>query len=229
MLCVRRCERCGAQAQARPTPAAAQAAQAHAAPPKATPQAAHALAVIAPARKHEAPPARTAAKTDSAETAETAETPDKTTPDKTTPDKTTPDKVVEVPPPPSGGGRFLWPVKGQVISEYGGKPDGSQNDGVNIAAAKGTAVVAADNGVVAYVGNELRSYGNLLLIRHASGLVTAYAHLDSALVPRGARIKRGQKIGTVGASGKVSTPQIHFEVRRGSQAVDPGDYLENRP
>ncbi len=179
------------------------------APPKASPQAARDLAVIAPARSAPevaAAPARTAAP-------ETADAPP---------------KVVEVPPPPSGGGRFLWPVKGPVISEYGGKPDGSQNDGVNIAAARGTPVIAADNGVVAYVGNELRSYGNLLLIRHASGLFTAYAHLDSMQVQRGARIRRGQQIGTVGSSGKVSVPQIHFEVRRGNQAVDPGDYLKNR-
>lgn len=186
--------------------------------PKASPQAARELATIAPARKHETPPVKAAApeRTAAPEKAVAPEAAE------------TPAKVVEVPPPPAGGGRFLWPVKGPVISEYGGKPDGSQNDGVNIAAAKGTPVVAADNGVVAYVGNELRSYGNLLLVRHANGLVTAYAHLDTTLVQRGAKVKRGQKIGTVGASGKVSSPQIHFEVRRGSQAVDPGDYLEGR-
>ncbi len=197
-------------ASAKPPVPAAAAATRPAAPPKASPQAAHSLAVIPPAHKQEPPAARTPAKATPPETAEN------------------PAKVVEVPPPPAGGGRFLWPVKGQVISEYGGKPDGSQNDGVNVAAPKGTAVIAADNGVVAYVGNELRSYGNLLLIRHADGLVTAYAHLDTTLVQRGAKIRRGQKIGTVGTSGKVATPQIHFEVRRGSQAVDPGDYLEGR-
>ncbi len=193
-------------AQARPAPARA------AVPPKASPQAARELAVIPPAHRREtaAPGAATPVRAAPAESADS------------------PAKVVEVPAPPAGGGRFLWPVKGTVISEYGGKPDGSQNDGVNIGAARGTAVIAADNGVVAYVGNELRSYGNLLLIRHASGLVTAYAHLDSTLVQRGAKVRRGQKIGTVGSSGKVSVPQIHFEVRRGSQAVDPGDYLEGR-
>ena len=194
-------------------PATPAASAARPAPPKATPQAAHDLATIPPARKRETPPAQPAsAKPAASEKAEAD----------------APAKVVEVPAPPAGGGRFLWPVKGAVISEYGGKPDGSQNDGVNIAAAKGTPVIAADTGVVAYVGNELRSYGNLLLIRHASGLVTAYAHLDTTLVQRGAKVKRGQTIGTVGASGKVGSPQIHFEVRRGSQAVDPGDYLENR-
>ena len=177
------------------------------APPKASREAAQALAMIPTARKPDAPatvkPAAPEATPVSA-------------------------MVVEVPAPPAGGTKFLWPVKGSVISEYGGKPDGTQNDGVNIAAALGTPVIAADNGVVAYVGNELRSYGNLLLIRHASGLVTAYAHLDTTLVQRGAKVRRGQKIATVGASGKVSAPQVHFEVRRGSQAVDPGDYLENR-
>ncbi len=177
-------------------------------PPKASAQAAHDLAVITPVRSQTVTPAPAKAATPEAVTVAP--------------------KVVEVPPPPSGGGRLLWPVKGPVISEYGGKPDGSQNDGVNIAAARGTPVIAADNGVVAYVGNELRSYGNLLLIRHASGLFTAYAHLDSMQVERGARIRRGQQIGTVGSSGKVSVPQIHFEVRRGNQAVDPGDYLKNR-
>jgi len=209
-------------APVQPAPAAARPAPA--APPKASAQAARDLATIAPTRK--APPAKTAAAR--TETPEAVETPAKAAPEKAAPDKVAQDKVVEVPPPPAGGGRFLWPVKGPVISEYGGKPDGSQNDGVNISAAKGTPVIAADNGVVAYVGNELRSYGNLLLVRHANGLVTAYAHLDTTLVQRGAKVKRGQKIGTVGASGKVSAPQIHFEVRRGSQAVDPGDYLEGR-
>jgi murein DD-endopeptidase MepM/ murein hydrolase activator NlpD len=129
-------------------------------------------------------------------------------------------------PPPRGATRFLWPVKGKLLSPYGAKPDGTHNDGINIAAAKGTPVVAADNGVVAYAGNELRGFGNLLLIRHADGWITAYAHLDRADVQRGAKVKRGQLIGTVGQSGSVSSPQLHFELRRGSQAVDPRDQME---
>lgn len=124
-------------------------------------------------------------------------------------------------PPPRSPGRFLTPVKGSILSGFGPKPGGQHNDGLNIAAAKGTPVVAADNGVVAYAGNELRGFGNLLLIRHADGWVTAYAHLDRIDVERGAEVKRGQRIGAVGQSGGVPAPQLHFEVRKGSQAVDP--------
>ena len=129
-------------------------------------------------------------------------------------------------PPARAGGRMIWPLRGKVISDFGDKPDGRHNDGLNIAATKGAPVVAVDNGVVDYVGNELRSYGNLLLVRHANGLMTAYAHLDRTLVERGSAVRRGQKIGTVGATGTVTSPQLHFEVRKGSQAVDPGDFLE---
>ncbi len=128
-------------------------------------------------------------------------------------------------PPAHGGERYLWPVQGKVVSGFGDKPDGRHNDGINIEAERGTAVVAADNGVVAYSGNELRGYGNLLLIRHADGYMTAYAHLDRAVVERGATVRRGDKIGVVGATGSVTEPQLHFEVRRGSQAVDPADFL----
>lgn len=138
-----------------------------------------------------------------------------------------PAKPAAVPPAPAmASSRFLWPVKGQIISRFGTKPDGLHNDGLNIAAAKGSAVVAAENGVVAYAGNELRGYGNLLLIRHADRWITAYAHLDRILVERGATVRRGQKIGTVGVTGSVTSPQLHFEVRRGSQAINPAPYLE---
>ncbi|AWK85135.1 LysM peptidoglycan-binding domain-containing M23 family metallopeptidase [Azospirillum thermophilum] len=132
-------------------------------------------------------------------------------------------------PPPRGGKRFLWPVKGKLISGYGPKPDGMHNDGLNIAASKGAAVVAADNGVVAYAGNELRGFGNLLLIKHADGWITAYAHLDRIEVERGASVKRGQLVGRVGQTGSVTSPQLHFELRKGSQAVDPGDQMEPKP
>ncbi|SMH60098.1 LysM peptidoglycan-binding domain-containing M23 family metallopeptidase [Azospirillum agricola] len=132
-------------------------------------------------------------------------------------------------PPPRGSARFLWPVKGKLISGYGPKPDGLHNDGLNIAAGKGTAVVAADNGVVAYAGNELRGFGNLLLLKHADGWITAYAHLDRIDVERGATVKRGQTVGRVGQTGAVSSPQLHFELRKGSQAVDPTDQMDRRP
>lgn len=129
-------------------------------------------------------------------------------------------------PPPRAGTRFLWPVKGKLVSGYGPKPDGMHNDGINIAAAKGTPVIAADNGVVAYAGNELKGFGNLLLVRHSDGFITAYAHLDTMKVDRGATVKRGQVIGTVGQTGAVSSPQLHFELRKGSQAVDPDGHLD---
>lgn len=132
-------------------------------------------------------------------------------------------------PPPRGGARFLWPVKGRLISGYGPKPDGLHNDGLNIAASKGAAVVAADNGVVAYAGNELRGFGNLLLLKHADGWITAYAHLDRIEVERGATVKRGQTVGRVGQTGSVTSPQLHFELRKGSQAVDPTGQMDRKP
>ncbi|MBB3264096.1 murein DD-endopeptidase MepM/ murein hydrolase activator NlpD [Azospirillum sp. OGB3] len=147
-------------------------------------------------------------------------------------------EVAAAPPPPPKAaeqatsqratGRLLWPVKGKVISTFGPKPDGLHNDGLNIAASKGTAVVAADNGVVAYAGNELRGFGNLLLVKHSDGFITAYAHLDRIDVERGVAVKRGQAIGTVGQTGSVTSPQLHFELRKGSQAVDPRDRMEPR-
>ena len=122
-------------------------------------------------------------------------------------------------------GRFLWPVRGIVVSDYGPKPGGLQNDGVNIAAPRGTPFRAAEAGTVIYSGNELRGFGNLLLLRHDGGYVTAYAHADELLVQRGDNVRRGQTIGRVGSSGGVATPQLHFEVRRGTRAVNPADYL----
>ncbi len=128
-------------------------------------------------------------------------------------------------PPPRAGSKFIWPVKGKVILGYGPKKSGLHNDGINIKAPRGSTVVAADNGVVAYVGNELRGFGNLLLIKHAGGLVTAYAHNDEMLVRRGQKVQRGQAIGRVGSTGNVSSPQLHFEVRKGTEAVDPFRFL----
>jgi murein DD-endopeptidase MepM/ murein hydrolase activator NlpD len=121
----------------------------------------------------------------------------------------------------SPGRGFMWPVQGEIASTFGSKPGGTQNDGVNIIARRGTAVHAADDGVVVYAGNELRGYGNLLLIRHANGWMTAYAHNDELLVGRGARVKRGQTIAKVGGTGGVSSPQLHFELRQGGRPVDP--------
>ncbi|HEC14504.1 MAG TPA: M23 family metallopeptidase [Rhodospirillales bacterium] len=132
-----------------------------------------------------------------------------------------------VPRPPARSGRgFAWPVKGRVISRFGPKAKGLQNDGINIAAPRGAPVVAAENGVVAYAGNELRGFGNLLLIKHSGGWVTAYAHNGRLLVKRGEKVKKGQNIATVGSTGSVDKPQLHFELRRGMRATDPSKYLQ---
>ncbi|GHD48205.1 hypothetical protein GCM10017083_19010 [Thalassobaculum fulvum] len=128
-------------------------------------------------------------------------------------------------PPPRASGRFLWPVQGRVISGFGPREGGLHNDGINIAAPLGTKVRAAENGVVVYAGNELRGFGNLLLIKHADGWTTAYAHADKLLVRRGDRVERGQTIATVGQSGNVDRPQLHFEIRKGPRPVDPRDEL----
>ncbi len=124
----------------------------------------------------------------------------------------------------SGDG-FLWPVDGKVISGFGPKGKGLHNDGVNIAAPKGAPIVAAQHGVVAYRGNELRGFGNLILIKHDKGYMTAYAHASQILVDRGARVKRGDVIGRVGSTGSVSGPQLHFEIRQGRRPVDPMRHL----
>jgi len=121
--------------------------------------------------------------------------------------------------------RFLWPVRGKVILGFGGRESGLHNDGINIAAEEGTQVKAADGGVVVYAGNQLACYGQLLLIKHPNGYVTAYAHNKELLVGRGDKVKRGQAIALVGDTGDVDQPQLHFEVRKGPRAVDPGPHL----
>lgn len=127
--------------------------------------------------------------------------------------------------PPRAGRTFSWPVRGRVLTGFGPTPDGLHNDGINIAARAGAPVIAAENGVVVYAGSELKGFGNLLLIRHADGWMTAYAHLDKQLVKKGQKVTKGQAIGTVGSTGGVSQPQLHFEIRRGTQAVDPAKFL----
>jgi murein DD-endopeptidase MepM/ murein hydrolase activator NlpD len=121
--------------------------------------------------------------------------------------------------------RFLWPVAGRVISAFGDRPDGGRNDGINISAERGAPVHAAESGEVSYVGNELKGYGNLILIRHDNGFSTAYAHADGVLVRRGQRVERGEVIASAGATGDVSQPQLHFELRRGTRPVDPALFL----
>lgn len=135
--------------------------------------------------------------------------------------------VPKASPPPDGAQEegFLWPVSGDVISAFGPKGNGLFNDGINIAAARGAPVRAAESGVVAYAGNELRGFGNMILIKHADGWVTAYAHADELMVAKGERVSKGQVIARVGSTGSVETPQLHFEMRKGKKAVDPMQYL----
>lgn len=121
---------------------------------------------------------------------------------------------------------FRWPVRGRVISRFGAKPQGGTNDGINVAVPEGTAVKAAEDGTVAYVGSELAGFGNLVLVRHANGYVTAYAHNSELDVKKGEAVRRGQVIAKSGKTGSVTTPQLHFEIRKGSSAIDPLQKLE---
>jgi murein DD-endopeptidase MepM/ murein hydrolase activator NlpD len=120
---------------------------------------------------------------------------------------------------------FRWPVRGRVITGFGPKTSGGQNDGINVAVPEGTPIKAAEEGVVAYAGSELKGYGNLVLVRHANGFVTAYAHASELAVKKGETVKRGQVLGKAGATGNVTSPQLHFEVRKGATPVDPTQYL----
>ncbi len=122
---------------------------------------------------------------------------------------------------PTGRKGFVWPVQGKVVLKYGAGAGGLFNDGINIQADRGTPITAAENGVVTYVGNELRGFGNLILIKHADNYVTAYAHTENPLVARGDVVKRGQRISSVGSTGAVTFPQLHFEIRRGRKSSDP--------
>jgi len=130
--------------------------------------------------------------------------------------------------PARASSSFLWPIQGQVLSSFGAKEGGEHNDGINIAAPRGTPVRAAENGVVAYAGEELKGFGRLLLVKHADGWVTAYAHNEELLVTAGDAVKRGETIARVGSSGNVQRPQLHFEVRRGTRAVNPETELAPR-
>ena len=133
--------------------------------------------------------------------------------------------VPTTPPAKNRSAKFLWPVQGTVISGFGNLGKGRKNDGINIKAPLGTAVKAADAGTVAYAGSELKGFGNLILIKHNDGWITAYAHNDRMFVKKGQKVARGEKISTVGSTGSVTTPQLHFEVRTGKKAVNPRLYL----
>jgi murein DD-endopeptidase MepM/ murein hydrolase activator NlpD len=120
---------------------------------------------------------------------------------------------------------FRWPVRGRIIAGFGTETNGQRNDGINLAVPEGTSIKAAETGTVAYAGSELKGYGNLVLVRHPNGFVTAYAHSSELLVKRGDQVKRGQIIARAGQTGNVSSPQLHFEIRKGATPVDPTRYL----
>ena len=120
---------------------------------------------------------------------------------------------------------FTWPLDGAIIDRFGTVGRGVHNDGVNIAASGGTPVRASYDGEVAFVGTGLKSFGNLVLIKHGDGWITAYAHLGDVSVSEGERIRRGGVLGTVGQSGKVESPQLHFELRKSRTPVNPEEYL----
>jgi murein DD-endopeptidase MepM/ murein hydrolase activator NlpD len=142
-----------------------------------------------------------------------------------TPEAPAQDSTIKTAEPAGGLPSFRWPVRGRVIAGFGPTPNGLQNDGINLAVPEGTPVKAAEDGVVAYAGNELKGYGNLVLVRHNNGFVTAYAHASDILVKRGETVKRGQVIAHSGQTGNVTSPQLHFEIRKGSTPVDPSQYL----
>jgi murein DD-endopeptidase MepM/ murein hydrolase activator NlpD len=127
------------------------------------------------------------------------------------------------------GAHFSWPLNGRILAGYGAAADGSRNDGISIAAPRGAPIAAIEAGTVAYAGNELRGYGNLILIKHADGWISAYGHCDELLVKKGDQVHRGKVIAKVGASGNVSEPQLYFELRRGKQPVDPREFLAAAP
>ena len=142
-----------------------------------------------------------------------------------TPETPAQESTIKTAEPAGGLPSFRWPVRGRVIASFGPTPNGLQNDGINLAVPEGTPVKAAEDGVVAYAGNELKGYGNLVLVRHSNGFVTAYAHASDILVKRGETVKRGQVIAHSGQTGNVTSPQLHFEIRKGSTPVDPSQYL----
>ncbi len=129
-----------------------------------------------------------------------------------------------VPEKASASNEFRWPARGRVITGFGNKA-GQQSDGINIAVPEGTPVKAAEGGTVGYAGNELKGYGNLVLIRHDNGYVTVYAHNGDLKVKRGEQVKRGQVIATSGQTGNVQSPQLRFEIRKGQTPVDPLEFL----
>ena len=136
--------------------------------------------------------------------------------------------LAPLPALPTGTPVFAWPIEGRILSGFGPKPGGRYNDGVNLKASAGTAVRAAADGVVAYAGDAVAGFGNLILIKHADGWVSAYGHNEALLVARGVKVAKGDIIARSGATGAVDEPQLHFELRRGRAAEDPVKLLPVR-
>ena len=128
-------------------------------------------------------------------------------------------------PANTGVGTMRWPVQGRVVSAFGSNVGGKGNNGIDISVPKGTAIKAAENGVVIYAGDGLKEFGKTVLVRHGNGLVTVYGHLDSIKVARGENLTRGQSVGASGMTGSAKQPQLHFEVRKNTTPVNPTTYL----
>ncbi|MGN0929539.1 MAG: LysM peptidoglycan-binding domain-containing protein [Alphaproteobacteria bacterium] len=141
--------------------------------------------------------------------------------------KETVNKIIARPAPLTSQ-KFMWPVKGKVISDFGVKTNGKRNDGINISAPIGTKVASVENGIIAYAGNELKGLGNLIIIKHDKDYMTIYAHNDELKVKKGDKVKRGDIIATVGKTGRVTTPQLHFEVRQKTKSINPVAVLERK-
>ena len=134
--------------------------------------------------------------------------------------------VTSQPLAPIGGApAFAWPVSGRVVSDFGSTASGGKNDGINISTAMGAPIHASASGTVTYAGDELKGYGNLVLLKHTGGYTTAYAHAERLVVTKGDFVARGQVIGYSGQTGDVSSPQLHFEIRSNTTPVNPRNYL----
>lgn len=125
-------------------------------------------------------------------------------------------------------GRFDWPLTGPIVRRFGSLGGGRRSDGINIGATRGAPILAAADGVVAYVGRDVALYGGLILIRHGDGWLTAYGHAEELLVARGQAVRRGEIIARAGATGSAAEPQLHFEIRRGREPVNPLEHLPKR-
>ena len=123
--------------------------------------------------------------------------------------------------PKLGAGGFSWPVEGEIITEFGPSARGVHNDGVDIVAESGAPVIVSANGTVAFVGDNIKNFGKLVLVKHDGGIITAYAHLDVISVSEGDVLAAGDAIGRVGSTGRVDRPQLHFEIRKSRQPIDP--------